>query len=278
MYYVKSNPPRSKFSSHTLFVIYYFHQGVGNYIIGNQNYVLEPGDLIIMHGLTLNCANINPNFPYIRTVINFHPDYVRNTTDKLFSLNVLECFDQLKNYRYRLRGEERKQFEQHLLKMHQYYAQNNEVADHRYLLAFFELLLMINDLSNQYCAKMGGLVPKKDRLVREIIDYVEKHYMEDFSMEHLSKELHFNKHYLARTFREVTGTTIFNYVNQRRINEAKVSVQLGKLQSITDICYKVGFKNSSHFSRVFKQLVGCTPYQYRMWAQDLVSNTYPGEW
>ncbi|WP_240420804.1 helix-turn-helix domain-containing protein [Paenibacillus periandrae] len=48
-----------------------------------------------------------------------------------------------------------------------------------------------------------------------------------------------------------------------RINQARIEFVLDPNVSVTDVCFRVGFKHLAHFSRVFKELVGVTPVQYK---------------
>jgi AraC-like DNA-binding protein len=98
--------------------------------------------------------------------------------------------------------------------------------------------------------------------VYHFIAYVEEHYHEDLHMEQLEKDLYTSKTYLSRVFKEVTGISPFKYIYQRRINQAKLIFLLEEC-SVTDVCFRVGFKHLAHFSRLFKDLAGCTPEQFK---------------
>src|ERR1700730_13205397 len=102
MEFRKSKHVKPKFDSHANYEIFYFHEGRGNYLIGGNIYVLVPGDLIIMHGMTLHSPKINENFNYVRSIITFDPSYIRVVAELLFSLNLLEPFEELGNYRINL--------------------------------------------------------------------------------------------------------------------------------------------------------------------------------
>ena len=92
--------------------------------------------------------------------------------------------------------------------------------------------------------------------------YIEGHYMEKFSLEHLADTLFINKHYLLRTFRELTGTTLLAYHNQVRCEAAKELLTRPEL-TMSYISNTVGFSSASHFSHVFHKICGCTPSEYR---------------
>ena len=66
---------------------------------------------------------------------------------------------------------------------------------------------------------------------------------------------------LKRLFKQIFGNSIFSYYQEFRMKEAAVLLKDEKL-SVSDVGYKLGFSNLSHFSRVFKEHVGMKPKEY----------------
>lgn len=65
-----------------------------------------------------------------------------------------------------------------------------------------------------------------------------------------------------RTYKKETGDTINNYLVTKRISEAKELLLLSDL-SMTEIAFRIGFKNSQYFSNSFKKNTGFSPKDYR---------------
>jgi AraC-like DNA-binding protein len=253
-----------KLHTHMSYEIYYFHKGKCTYLIGDQIYVLAPGDLILMHGLTLHCPNVDPDVEYSRSIIHFDPSYVSSLIiHQPFTLNVLKPFQELRNHRFQLHGTEKQQIEAAILQLEQLYRNQDTISYHRFHVLFLDLLFRIYG----YCQKPLEVKPEfpsiKEHHVQSIITFIEANFQEDIHLEELERSLHLSKFYLVKIFKEVTGITIFTYLYQRRINQAKVLFLLEKHKSVTEICYEIGFKHPAHFSRIFKQLVGHTPEKYR---------------
>ena len=68
---------------------------------------------------------------------------------------------------------------------------------------------------------------------------------------------------LKRLFKQIFGNSIFNYYQQFRMQKAALLLKEGKL-SVSEVGYKMGFVNLSHFSRVFEQHIGIKPKRYSL--------------
>ncbi len=68
--------------------------------------------------------------------------------------------------------------------------------------------------------------------------------------------------HLARVFKRETGQSVFDYVREMRVNQAKTYL-LDSSLSLTRIAGLCGFSSLSFFSRTFSELVGISPSAYR---------------
>ncbi|MCU7494294.1 MAG: helix-turn-helix transcriptional regulator [Ignavibacteria bacterium] len=68
---------------------------------------------------------------------------------------------------------------------------------------------------------------------------------------------------LKRIFKQIFGSGIFSYYQEFRMKEAARLLKEEKL-SVSDVGYKLGFTNLSHFSRVFGEHIGMKPKQYSL--------------
>ncbi|WP_153978096.1 helix-turn-helix transcriptional regulator [Paenibacillus xylanilyticus] len=250
------------FHSHPHYEVYYFHAGECTYIIGDRVYSLEPGDLILMHGMTLHRAHPVPGGLYERTTLHFDPSLIRSSLHPDRISEVLMPFDELRNCRINLTGDIRAEFESLLLNLDQLSVHSGEFKQERMTARLCDLLYFVAGICH-------GIVvdhrpsSDKERHVQHIMGYVDTHYMQDIGLDDLANELHLSKPYLAGLFKEMTGSTIFKYLYDRRINQAKLLFQFQPDISVTEASRLSGFKRLSHFSRIFKQNVGCAPDLYR---------------
>lgn len=253
---------QTKYHTHFHYEIYYFRGGKVNYLINDRIYVLEPGDMLLMHGMTLHKAHIISNDAYIRTTLHFDPYFFKQYIQPVYAPDLLAPFEKLHNVRLQLRNEDKAEVEAELHKLEALYHQHNPHAHMRFQARLLDLLILIYDLCEQPLQTMPSFPTSKEQHVQAIISYIEATFREEITLDAIQKELHLSKYYLAKTFKEVTGMTIFQHLMHRRIYQAKLEL-IEPGTSITDIGYAVGFKHPPHFSRVFKEHTGMTPERYR---------------
>ncbi|HZJ87175.1 MAG TPA: AraC family transcriptional regulator, partial [Erysipelothrix sp.] len=98
--------------------------------------------------------------------------------------------------------------------------------------------------------------------LQEIYDYIEMNYQKDLSLEDIAKHVSYNKHYLTRYFKSMTGMSVFTFLNDYRLNQAKWLL-ITTEKSMDDIAYEAGFQSTKRFHHVFKEVMGTSPLQYR---------------
>jgi AraC family transcriptional regulator len=69
-------------------------------------------------------------------------------------------------------------------------------------------------------------------------------------------------HYFAQLFRQSTGQSPHQYMLAQRIERAKRLLRNRRLSAL-DVAVLLGFADASHFSKVFRRIVGSTPTRYR---------------
>lgn len=100
------------------------------------------------------------------------------------------------------------------------------------------------------------------RLISEIVDYATEHFRENINVQALAEKYFMNPAYLGRVFRKETGMPYKQYINNLRINEAKMLLRKTD-KKIYEVGRQVGFSECKHFIERFIKEVGCSPSEYR---------------
>jgi AraC family transcriptional regulator len=105
----------------------------------------------------------------------------------------------------------------------------------------------------------GGLT--KCRL-RHIVDYIQANLSQDNSLQALAEVAEVSPFHFCRSFKQSTGLSPHRYILQLRIEEAQRLLKRTTL-AISDVANRLGFSDQSHFTMVFRKLVGTTPARWR---------------
>jgi AraC family transcriptional regulator len=111
----------------------------------------------------------------------------------------------------------------------------------------------------RYSSTQSGLPPYlRDRA----LEFIESHLDQSFTLDQLADALGMSVFYFCRQFKQSMGIAPHQYVTRRRIERAKELLWHSQL-SVTEIALQVGFATPSAFTRLFRQVTGTTPKNFR---------------
>lgn len=101
----------------------------------------------------------------------------------------------------------------------------------------------------------------RDQL-KTIIAYVQEHFTEKITLEQISSEVHLSQCECCRIFKKAFDSTIVSYIQECRVRKG-IEILLNSSASISEAAFDLGFCSTSHFIKTFKNILGCTPGEYR---------------
>ena len=126
-----------------------------------------------------------------------------------------------------------------------------------------QLEALENDLTRRYCLLVQSYSLRTySKPVQNIINYISFNLTADLSLNAIANEFSLNSSYLSTLFKKETGTTLTNYVNNKRIEHAIYLLNTTKLP-IQEIAVQCGINDVNYFTKLFKKLKNMTPTQYR---------------
>ena len=94
--------------------------------------------------------------------------------------------------------------------------------------------------------------------------YIGQHYMDhNLDVTKLGEVFNMTGFYISRIFKQHSGMKVTSYINELRIERAKKMLVDNTKMKITDVGWGVGFDNQRTFLKIFKEIEGVTPTQYR---------------
>ncbi len=98
--------------------------------------------------------------------------------------------------------------------------------------------------------------------ISDALSYISDHYMEQIRIETLATQCHISETHFRRLFSSYMSIGPLEYINLVRIQNACEMLKKTD-EMVSDIAYKCGFGVLSTFNRNFKQIMGCSPYEWR---------------
>ncbi len=95
-----------------------------------------------------------------------------------------------------------------------------------------------------------------------ITNYIDQHFSEDLTLEEVASMAGFSKYHFTRLFKMYTDSSFYKFLNQKRIDYARQLLADPRL-TVLEVATQAGFASLSAFLRMFKQLNGCTPTEFR---------------
>lgn len=99
-------------------------------------------------------------------------------------------------------------------------------------------------------------------LEERINEYIRTHYRENIGRSEIADEFCLAPEYIAKLYKKRTGLSIKDYLNQYRIEQAKLLLENETLR-ISEISEMTGFDSFAYFSTIFKKYMDVSPIEYR---------------
>ena len=98
--------------------------------------------------------------------------------------------------------------------------------------------------------------------LQKVFRYVEERYAEGITLKEIARVANFSIYHFTRFFKEATGMTFNQYLSNLRIRRA-VQYLRDTEDPVTEVAFKTGFNSIKTFNRVFKEITGFSPTEYR---------------
>lgn len=122
------------------------------------------------------------------------------------------------------------------------------------------VLEWMNDMCQRAIAAKAAKLNRKTA-VQEIIEFIESHYREPLSLKSLAHQFSISQAYLGQMFRKEKGEKFNDYLNRKRIENAKIML-LGENVTINRIARELGYSDPAYFYKVFKKIAGLSASDY----------------
>jgi AraC family transcriptional regulator len=263
MYYkLDSIAPYPDFQSHDGVEMYYIWEGMGNYLVGDQVYPLQPGTLMLIRPRTLHkVVQIHPDHNVCRHVLiwkeHFITSSLRSNEKNPFLEKKIDCWYVQPNVEERNRIEN---IYEVINKELTHQEEGFEAIVHSLVKEVLFLCARIHTKSNV----QNRLIENKHfpKEISFLFQYINSNFQENLNLKSLAKLVHMNHTYLTSLFQKTTGYSLGKFIVIKRIHHAKNLLRETE-KSISLIASECGFSDTSYFIKVFKKFEKRTPFAFR---------------
>ena len=134
------------------------------------------------------------------------------------------------------------------------------------MIEFFKILKILGESKDYKLLNVENVVleskPQDTQRLDIVYALVRNEFTRPIPLSEVAEAISMSEQSFSRYFRNKTGKTFTQFVNEYRLVHAEKLLSEKHL-SITNICYECGFNNFSHFNKKFKAFTGKSPSQYR---------------
>ena len=120
-------------------------------------------------------------------------------------------------------------------------------------------------------ANLVQRLPHNDSIARRCEDWLREHFRDADALAKVTELSAIPERTLKRRFKAATGSSLIEYLQNLRVEEAKRLLESTELP-MEDISEQAGYSDTSFFRRLFKRLTGLTPSKYRRMFQPILEN------
>ncbi|MGI6270178.1 MAG: AraC family transcriptional regulator [Candidatus Howiella sp.] len=236
----------------------YFIAGSGKFFVESNTYDLYPGCVILIRSGEVHRIQVNPSLPYERIAIEFSPGML----DGIDPEHLLT-----EAYTNRPAGQENlytpDMLNQDLVHSCMFMLSTQfQMAPNscKPLIMRACLSPVLLEIHRAYLARKNSHTFQKEKtgtLVSQLIDYMNTHLCEDYTLDSLAEMFFTSKTHLNNQFKQATGFTIWKYTITKRLAMARQYIRDG--MPAGEAALSSGWKDYSSFYRSYKAQFGVAP-------------------
>ena len=245
---------------HDFYEIYFFLSGNVQYNIESRSYLLTPGDVLLISPMELHQPMFGDEHRvYERIVIWIDKQFLDSLGYE--GQDLTRCFDTTAPSHSNLLRPEgvKRQFLQFMLEQLTVELEAEDPYRNMAALTYLaQVLILLNRLAMEN-ARVGQM-KTPDSAVYSVLGYINDHYSEDLSLDHLANKFFISKYHLSREFQRLVGTSVHRYIVQKRLVMAKQMLSQGIPSS--EVYQHCGFGDYSNFYRAFHGEYRISPKEF----------------
>lgn len=255
--------PIAKWNYHPEYELHLIRRSVGRYMVGDYTGRFGPGNLVLVgpnlpHAWFSDLATPDTVIEDRDVVVQFRAEWLHGLTRLCPELREVEPLIDASARGVEFGGDRIGRWARLLESM----------VDQDHSARLLSLIRLLRELarcefrslaSPHYHLEQAGVHSEQ---VDAILQYVHRHFDRTLEMTAIARWQGMSPSTFSRFFKRATGDNFVTFVRRLRI-DAACRLLLESDESISDVCFRIGYGNISNFNRHFKRLIGMTPREYR---------------
>lgn len=192
-------------------------------------------------------------------------DAIENLIDKYYNIHGMPYEGYIKSLTFSIMNIVKTIFiEENIHELKDIFESETVVWDKLHKLETLDLIIQwVKELldDTQKCYEANKKKSRYGKIVDDIKNIIENDYASINNIEDVVKTLYISASHANLIFKQEMNMSIFDYVVYRRIEAAKELLS-DPYSKVYEVSEKIGYKNKSYFSAIFKKFTGMTPRQY----------------
>lgn len=246
---------------HDFYEIYYLVSGDVTYVIEGRLTKIMPGDLLLVSPRELHKVIIgSEQAPYERYVLWLNQSFVRSLSTQQTNLEAgLNPLSSGYSNLIRLTPEQQHTVRNLLESIFQEADSQSYGSDRMCSALMTQILVQINRLAQLHADEPDPFIHSSP-IVSNVVDYVNRHYREKLTLDGLAEQFYVSKYHLSHEFQKHMGTSIYKYIQKKRLQIARQLLAQGEHPSnVSGLC---GFSDYPGFYRAFTAEYGTAPREF----------------
>ncbi|MCM1114288.1 MAG: AraC family transcriptional regulator [Clostridium sp.] len=241
------------FHYHDFDKIVFFKSGNVKYVIEGKEYQLKPQDILLVRHGDIHRPIIHNDCDYDRTIIWID--------SRFLAVHKLDtCFEETQTRQMNLISLDDDKKEKIFSVLNQLVSEKDMLFNSALMKKslLYQLMILLNR-----CSVSNDISPcyVSDKRIDDIMKYINKNLYNNLTIENIAKENYVSKYYLMHKFKEITGKTIYGYIQTKRLLKSLELLEAGAASK--QACFDCGYQEYSVFLKAFKKEFGMTPTEYK---------------
>ena len=254
------NKEHQNYNQYNVYEIIYLDKGEILYTVENKNYTLESGDFLLLPPNTKHkIKDVYENNGEPKILV-FDEKYIRKFNTEFTDLTLL--FEKVKNtdnHQIKIREAFKNRINSSFNFLEELFLSNEYGDDILFDATFASLIVRMNKDINFY--GIDSYYKNYSDLFKKVNNYINDNIDKKILLKDIAKHVGISESRLSHIYKEELGTSILQYIINKRLIIAKDLLKIGT--SISEISYRCGFPDYSSFLRAFKKKFGISPKVYQ---------------